>query len=383
MAPSRRTKNTPPAVGRPAWQLGDFNGDGKLDLAVVNNNDNTVSILFGNGDGTFQAGVAYPTAIAPNSVVTGDFNGDGVLDLAVGTSNKSVSVLLGNANGTFQNHKEYTIGANAVVVAAADMSANGKLSLLSANYNDNSVSVLGGNGDGTFKSASTFPVSNGPTGLAVGDFNKNGKLDIVVAASTGSTVSVLLDTPITVSPGLLSFGTQTSGFKSAAKTVTVKNTGTTAWTMGTISYAGSSSTDFSTSADTCPANGCISSRGRILHHLDRVRSHGLRNADAQILITPATGGQLGNVLTGTGNTPITLSPRTQTFPTTLLGTKSTGLTNTFTNNSGINLYFSNIDLEGVNQTDLQLHHDMLVRHQPARRWLRDRAALRPRSSARR
>jgi hypothetical protein len=331
--------------------VGDFNGDGKLDLAVVNNNDNTVSILFGNGDGSFQAGVAYPTATAPNSVVTGDFNGDGVLDLAVGTSNKSVSVLLGNANGTFQNHKEYGIGANAVVVAAADMSANGKLSLLSANYNDNSVSVLGGNGDGTFKSASTFPVSNGPTGLAVGDFNNNGKPDIAVAASSGSTVSILLDSPITVSPGLLSFGTQTSGFKSAAKTVTVKNTGTTAWTMGTISYAGSSYTDFSTSADTCPASGSSLAAGASCTISVVFDPTGCENADAQILITPTSGGQFGNVLTGTGNTPITLTPRTQTFPTTLLGIKSAGKTNTFTNDTGINLYFSNIDLEGANQTD--------------------------------
>jgi FG-GAP-like repeat/Abnormal spindle-like microcephaly-assoc'd, ASPM-SPD-2-Hydin/FG-GAP repeat len=341
-------KEYPTGGGPSSVAVGDFNGDGKLDLAVVNSNDTTVSILFGNGDGTFQAGVAYPTATAPNSVVTGDFNGDGVLDLAVGTSNKSVSVLLGNTNGTFQNHKEYGIGANAVVVAAADMSANGKLSLLSANYNDNSVSLLGGNGDGTFKSASTFPVSNGPTGLAVGDFNKNGKLDIVVAASSGSTVSVLLDTPITVSPGLLSFGTQTSGDKSAAKTVTVKNTGTTAWTMGTISYAGSSSTDFSTSADTCGSTLAAGASCTISVVFDPT---GCENADAQILITPASGGQLGNVLTGTGNTPITLTPRTQTFPTTLLGIKSSGLTNTFTNNSGINLYFSNIDLEGANQTD--------------------------------
>jgi hypothetical protein len=330
--------------------VGDFNGDGKLDLAVANNNDNTVSILFGNGDGTFQAGIAYPTAIAPNSVVTGDFNNDGTLDLAVGTSNKSVSVLLGNANGTFQNHKEYTIGANAVVVAAADISANGKLSLLSANLNDNSVSVLGGNGDGTFKSASTFPVSNGPTGLAVGDFNNNGKLDIVVAASSGNTVSVLSDSAITVSPGLLSFGTQTSGFKSSPKTVTVKNTGTTAWTMGTISYAGTDSTDFTTSADTCPASGSTLAAGASCTISVVFDPTGCETADAQILITPATG-QLGNVLTGSGNTPITLSPRTQTFPTTLLGVKSSGLTNTFTNNSGINLLFSKIDLEGVNQTD--------------------------------
>ena len=338
-------------VGPSGVAVGDFNGDGRLDLAVANNGDNTVSILFGNGDGTFQSQVTYPTAIAPNSIVVGDFNSDGVLDLAVGTSNKSVSVLLGVANGTFQNHKEYTIGANATVVAAADLSSNGKLSLISANFNDNSVSVLGGNGDGTFKSQAVFPVNGGPTGLAVGDFNKNGKLDIAVATSGGNTVSILTDSAITVSPGLLSFGTQTSGFKSAAKTVTVKNTGTTAWAMGAISYVGGSSTDFSTSADTCPASGSNLAAGATCTISVVFEPTACETADAQILITTSNGATYGNVLTGTGNTPITLSPRTQTFPTTLLGTKSAGKTNTFTNNSGIDLFFSKIDLEGVNQND--------------------------------
>jgi hypothetical protein len=336
-------------VGPSAVAVGDFNGDGRLDLAVANTSDATVSILFGNGDGTFQASIAYPTAIAPNSVVVGDFNADGILDLGVGTSNKSVSVLLGVANGTFQNHKEYTIGANAVVVAAADLSSNGKLSLVSANFNDNSVSVLGGNGDGTFKSQAVFPVNGGPAGLAIGDFNNNGKLDIAVAASASNTVSILTDSPITVSPGLLSFGTQTSGFKSAAKNVTVKNTGTTAWAMGDISYV--NSTDFSTSADTCPAKGSNLAAGATCTISVVFEPTACEVADAQILITPTATGQLGNVLTGSGNTPITLTPRTQTFPTTLLGVKSSGKTNTFINNSGINLYFSLIDLEGVNQSD--------------------------------
>ena len=337
-------------VGPSSVAVGDFNGDGKLDLVVANNSDNTVSVLLGNGDGTFQTQVTYPTAIAPNSVVVGDFNGDGILDLGVGTSNKQVSVLLGVANGTFQNHKEYVIGANAVIVAAADLSSNGKLSLISANYNDNSVSVLGGNGDGTFKSASTFPVSPGPTGLAVGDFNNNGKLDIAVAASSGSTVSILTDSWITLSPGLISFGTQTSGFKSSPKTITLKNNGTTAWTMGPVTYAGGSYTDFSTSSQTCPASGSTVAAGASCTVSVVFDPTGCETADAQILISPASG-QIGNVLTGSGNTPITLTPRTQTFPTTLLGTKSKGLTNTFTNDSGIDLFFSKIDLEGVNQTD--------------------------------
>lgn len=329
--------------------IGDFNGDGKLDLAVANNGDNTVSILLGNGDGTFQAAVPYATATAPNSVVVGNFTSSNILDLAVGTSNKSVSVLLGVGNGTFQNHKEYTIGANAVVVAAADLGSTGHLSLISANYNDNSVSTLGGNGDGTFKSQSVFPVSGGPTGLAVGDFNNDGKLDIAVAASGGSTVSILSDSWISLSPGLVSFGTQTSGETSAPKTLTLKNNGTTPWTMGVISFA--SSTDFTVSANTCPASGANLAAGASCTISVIFEPTASETADAQILITTSNGATIGNVLTGSGNIPITLTPRTQTFPTTLLGVKSAGKTNTFTNDSGVDIYFTLIDLEGFNQND--------------------------------
>lgn len=327
--------------------VGDFNGDGKLDLAIANNADNAVAILFGNGDGTFQAAVEYPTAILPNSVVVGDFNGDGILDLGVGTSNKSVSVLLGNANGTFQNHVEYTIGGNAVVVAAADLSSSGKLSLISANFADNSVSTLLGNGDGTFKSQSVFPVALGPSGLAIADYNNNGKLDIAVVASGSNAVSVLSDSPVTFSPGLISFGTQTSGEKSAAKDLTIKNTGTTPWTMGPITFAGTDYPDFTISTNTCPASGSTLAVGASCVVGIIFEPTASETADAQVLVTTSAG-VFGNVLQGSGNIPITLTPRTMTFKYQLIGT-TTKQTDTFTNDSGVNILFSNIDLEGVNE----------------------------------
>ncbi len=330
--------------------VGDFNGDGKLDLAIPNNSDNTVSILLGNGDGTFQTQVTYATAIAPNSIVVGNFTASNILDLAVGTSNKSVSVLLGVGNGTFQNHKEYTIGANAFVVAAADLGSTGHLSIISANYNDNSVSTLGGTGTGTFNSQSVFPVSGGPSGLAIGDFNQDGKLDIAVAAYNSNTVSILTDSWITVSPGLVSFGTQTSGEKSAVKTVTIKNNGSTAWAMGAISFTGSYASDF-TQTNNCPASGANLAAGASCAISITFEPTASEVADAQVLITTSNGTVYGNVLQGQGNIPITLSPRTVTFPTTLLFTKSKGVTNTFTNDSGVDIYFTLIDLEGVNQND--------------------------------
>ncbi len=93
--------------------VGDFNGDGKADLAVANYSSNNVSVLLGNGNGTFQAAVNYAAGTSPCSVAVGDFNGDGKADLAVANySSNSVSVLLGNGNGTFQAAVNYGAGSS-------------------------------------------------------------------------------------------------------------------------------------------------------------------------------------------------------------------------------------------------------------------------------
>lgn len=341
--------------GPAAMAIGDFNGDGKLDLAVVNSTDATVSILLGNGDGTFQVAVPYGTAIGPNSIVVGNFTSADTLDVAVGTSNKLVSILLGNGNGTLQNHKDYTIGANSVAIAAGDFASNGKLSLVTANYNDNTVSVLVGNGDGTFKGQSIFVTPSGPAAVAVGDFNNNGKLDIAVADFTANVVTVQTDSTLVLSPTINSFGTQTSGFASGIKTIQLKNQGTTAYTMGTLSNppVGSYGADF-TQTNNCPASGQTLAAGAACTYNNTFTPTASEKANAQDLLTSADGSVIGWQMTGTGNIPIMLTPRTQTFPTTLLGTKSAGKTNTFTNKSGVDIYFTNIDLEGVNQNDFSL-----------------------------
>lgn len=333
--------------------IGDFNGDGKLDLVVADNTDTSAAILLGNGDGTFQGPIPFPTAVGANSVVVGDFNADGKLDLAVGTSNKQVSILMGNGDGTFQNHKEYSIGANAVIVATADLNSDGKLDLISANYNDNTVSTLIGNGDGTFKGESVFPTNSGPSGVAIGDFNGNGKLDIAVAAVNANMVSVLTDNLISLTPSVLAYGKQTSGASYAVtKTITLKNNGTTTYTVGTISFVGAYSTDFTkASSSTCGATVAAGATCTLSVVFTPTASE---VANAQLTITASTGSIIAAQVSGTGNIPIYLAPRTQTFPTQLLFTKSAGKTNTFTNKSGVNIYFTLIDLEGVNQNDFTL-----------------------------
>ncbi len=130
---------------------GDFNGDGKADLAVANKGTNQVSILLGNGNGTFQAPVTYATGTDPEYMVVADFNGDGKADLATAnTTGNTVSVLLGNGDGTFQAASGMTAGGAPSAIAAADMNGDGIADLIVSNSSGNTVSIFLGKGDGTF-----------------------------------------------------------------------------------------------------------------------------------------------------------------------------------------------------------------------------------------
>src|SRR6266478_4324528 len=170
------SKNGPSGIA-----VGDFNGDGKADLAVVNFGDWNVYVLLGNGDGTFQAARSVYFASGggfPWSIAKGDFNGDGKLDLVVSNyGDNSLSVLLGNGDGTFQAPLTATVGTNPAQVTVGDFNGDGKLDLAVANLNDNTLSVLLGNGDGTFQTPQTFasPGMTHPYFVAVSDFNRDGK----------------------------------------------------------------------------------------------------------------------------------------------------------------------------------------------------------------
>jgi DNA-binding CsgD family transcriptional regulator len=134
--------------------VGDFNGDGKPDLAVANRTAMEISILLGNGDGTFQPPVSYPTKGAPNSIAVGDFNGDGHLDLAVVHANfTEISIMLGNGNGTFQDPTNHGTGLPHLAIAAGDFNGDGKPDLAVVDTITNKVYVLLGHGNGTFQAA--------------------------------------------------------------------------------------------------------------------------------------------------------------------------------------------------------------------------------------
>ena len=182
-------------VGLNPWAaaVGDFNGDGKADLATSNSNGFTVSILLGNGDGTFQPKVDYPIGQFARSLVVGDFNGDQKPDLAVSSfSDNIVSILIGKGDGTFMSRVDYPTGAGSDSLAVGDFNHDGKPDLASANQTAGTVSILLNAGDGTFQPKVDYVVGGEPYSVAVGDFNGDAKPDLAVADSISNNVSVLL-----------------------------------------------------------------------------------------------------------------------------------------------------------------------------------------------
>jgi hypothetical protein len=161
--------------------VGDVNRDGVLDVVTISNG---VHVMLGNGDGTFQSSVTYGTTGLENAVALGDFNGDGKLDVAglqlgLGT----VSILMGNGDGTFQSPVVYaTKQNNNSQILVADLNHDGKLDLYLTGYNGAPVAgeVLLGRGDGTFRPAINSG-DNGGMCAVLGDFNHDGILDIALA----------------------------------------------------------------------------------------------------------------------------------------------------------------------------------------------------------
>src|ERR1039458_9620033 len=196
--------------------LADVNGDGKIDIVLASSDTGSVNVMLGNGDGTFQSAVSYDTGgVYSLGLAVGDTNGDGKPDIMVANecsssqncSNGIVSVLLGNGDGTFQTAVTYNSGGiNARSLQAADMNGDGKLDIVVENEcatdcSSGAISVLLGNGDGTFQTATTtnIPESWGWNTIVVGDFNGDHKIDVV---SGGSGVFLLGNGDGTLQPAL-------------------------------------------------------------------------------------------------------------------------------------------------------------------------------------
>jgi Big-like domain-containing protein/VCBS repeat protein/FG-GAP repeat protein len=193
----------------PAVAVADLNGDGKQDIAVVNpygemNGDGSVAVLLGNGDGTFQPAVVYDSGtVGSDSVAIADLRGNGKLDIVVGSegcpaaASDCVSVLLGNGDGTFEPSVVYVAGGgltyassiyNSIPMVVADVNGDGKLDIViegqtDANYGDGVLGVLLGKGDGAFEPVVAYD-SGGfdSSSFAVADVNGDGKADLVAVS---------------------------------------------------------------------------------------------------------------------------------------------------------------------------------------------------------
>jgi hypothetical protein len=167
--------------------VADFNNDGQPDIAVTNYDSDTISILLGNGDGTFQLHKDYLCGSNPFSVAVGDFNQDGKPDLAAaigGFGGAGISVMLGNGDGTFQHGVMYSTGGFSLSVAVADLNGDGKEDLAAANSNPGqAAAVLLGNGDGTFQRPITYATNATDNAVAIGDLNGDGVPDLAVGGT--------------------------------------------------------------------------------------------------------------------------------------------------------------------------------------------------------
>lgn len=243
--------------------LGDFNGDGKLDLAAVlwdyDDPPKTqgLGIALGNGDGTFKAPILLPAPEGTTAAQVADVNGDGILDLvSLDSSTATIQVWLGKGDGTFTLHGSYPTGLyGPSQFALAPMFGSHRQDLvltgtLAADGKYPRLEFMPGNPDGSFGSPVRMVVPSAASYPIVGDFNDDGRLDVV---GVGPGWLYVQDPLVWVSPLSIDFGSQFLG-SPVTKPVTVTNTGAVAVPISGVTITGSGASAFT------QTNNCVGSR---------------------------------------------------------------------------------------------------------------------------
>jgi len=189
-------------AGPVAVATGDFDDDGRLDLITANQTDDTVSLLLGNGDGTFQPKADHEIGASPRAIVVGDLNGDGKLDAATANTDRgTVSVLLGCGDGTLVLSGEYATGADPEVLVIGDLNGDRKADLVTANAGAETLDVLLATGEGELLPGVEYETRGRPMLLVLGDLNGDGSLDLAVTNGSDFTHTAV-DPPLGVATWL-------------------------------------------------------------------------------------------------------------------------------------------------------------------------------------
>jgi hypothetical protein len=169
--------------------------NGPADIVTANSGSDTISVLISTGNNTFQNHQDYATGGFPYSLGSADFNGDGLPDFAISNAvSNTATILLGDGDGTFTERKVTSTGLAPEGVATGNLNGDSNLDAAVADSTANSVSILLGNGDGTFTAGSTLTTGTGPSGVVIADFNGDGILDVATSNTSANTVSVMLGT---------------------------------------------------------------------------------------------------------------------------------------------------------------------------------------------
>jgi hypothetical protein len=331
-------------IGLDGIAVGDFDRNGTLDLAVAVNTltSGGIVILSGNGDGTFVDKGRYSSFPNGQSIAVGDFRGDGRLDLVVPDFlGISVGVFLGNGDGTFQPAVNY-LSSFGNWVTAADFNGDGKADIIISNQSNNgfsggSVSVLLGNGDGTFQPQMVFQAGSLSNFVAVGDFNGDGKLDAISMDRWKDYMVTLLNTGVVVfSPASpMKFATRILGVAGPPLDIRLTNSGVNPITIESVSCSGS---PFRIVSSTCAGSltsgsHCVITTGFTPQTKGRV--------EGTVTIQDSASSKPQVIeLFGTG-TVVNFSPSSLTFPPQKVGTTSQPQKIQLTNTGSDALHFIN------------------------------------------
>ncbi len=339
--------NTTTSYNPAGTAVGDFNSDGKLDIAIGEQFGtlSQVEIMPGNGDGTFSPGAIYPVGSFPIDVTAVDLRSNGKLDLAIATLYGGTAVLLGNGDGTFTPGVGLAT-PDADWVLSADFNGDGKPDLAVAEQSfPAGVNILLGNGDGTFQSPVFYLEGAEANFAAAGDFNGDRKTDLLVTDYAPGNVIVLLNTGVaSFSPSApINFPFQLVGTSSPAQTVTLTNTGTKALSISSFKI-----TSPFHETNNCGTNLAANTKCTIKITFKPQNSN---NVTGTVTISDSASSKPQVIELSGAGTFVKLAPAKLAFGNQKVNIQSAPQTVTVSNNGGAPLSLTQIYVGGTNWRD--------------------------------